>query len=47
MTRALPSPGRARERRITREFVQAHGGTIHMESEPGVRTTFTVQLPLG
>jgi PAS domain S-box-containing protein len=31
---------------ITRELVQTHGGTIHVESEPGVRTAFTVELPL-
>jgi signal transduction histidine kinase len=31
---------------ITRELVQAHGGTIRVESEPNVRTLFTVELPL-
>ncbi|MDC0710953.1 PAS domain S-box protein [Stigmatella sp. ncwal1] len=31
---------------ITRELVQAHGGSIRVESEPNVRTLFTVELPL-
>jgi PAS domain S-box-containing protein len=31
---------------ITRELVQAHGGSIRVESEPNVRTAFTVELPL-
>jgi len=31
---------------ITRELVHAHGGTIRVQSEPGVRTAFTVELPL-
>lgn len=31
---------------ITKEFVELHGGSIAVVSEPGQGTTFTVQLPL-
>jgi signal transduction histidine kinase len=31
---------------LAREIVQAHGGTIHLESAPGKGSTFTVELPL-
>jgi signal transduction histidine kinase len=31
---------------ISQQIVQAHGGLIWVESSPGVRTTFTVELPL-
>jgi signal transduction histidine kinase len=29
----------------TREFIQSHGGRIHLESEPGRGTTVTLVLP--
>jgi len=31
---------------VTRRLVIAHGGTINVQSQPGVGTTFTVELPL-
>jgi signal transduction histidine kinase len=31
---------------IAREVIEAHGGRIHVESEPGVGTTFRIQLPV-
>ncbi len=31
---------------ITRDVIARHGGVIHVDSEPGTRTTFTIDLPL-
>jgi signal transduction histidine kinase/ligand-binding sensor domain-containing protein/DNA-binding response OmpR family regulator len=31
---------------ITKEFVKMHGGTIDVESEPGIGSTFSIRIPL-
>jgi signal transduction histidine kinase len=30
---------------LTRQFVEQHGGTVTLESEPGEGTTVTIRLP--
>lgn len=32
---------------ISKAIVEAHGGTITVESQPGIRTTFTIRIPCG
>jgi signal transduction histidine kinase len=31
---------------LAQEVIKAHGGTIHVESEVGKGTTFTIRLPI-
>jgi signal transduction histidine kinase len=32
---------------ITRRIVEAHGGTVEVDSAPGVGAAFTINLPVG
>ena len=41
------APGTGIGLHLTREFVLMHQGSIHVESEQGERTVFTVQIPKG
>ena len=44
LTRRYPGTGLGLH--ISRALVEQHGGTLHLDSEPGVGTTVTVRLPL-
>jgi polar amino acid transport system substrate-binding protein len=45
-TTKLPGDGAGLGLAVARNVILAHGGTIDVESAPGVGTTFTVRLPL-
>jgi len=46
LPRTLTNQGSGIGLSITKEFVRIHGGTIHVESEPGNGSCFIVKLPL-
>lgn len=46
LPRTLMNQGSGIGLSITKEFVEIYGGTIHVESEPGRGSCFTVRLPL-
>jgi signal transduction histidine kinase len=46
-SREAPSDGLGLGLFISRQIVEAHGGSLDVTSEPGLGTAFTVRLPKG